>query len=143
MNYYASMAGVGVKAREKGEPQPGRARMSAAAIPLGDVGDAVWQQHLMPPLDVVVEIARFRLALGELAAVQPGEILATGVRIGERVHLHRVERLVDERAALVVAVVGREAIDPARKEPVDVSRRYKVLGLVANQVGVRDADRRD
>ena len=39
------------------------------------------------PLDIGLEIARFRLTLGELERVQPGDVLTTGRRIGEYVTL--------------------------------------------------------
>lgn len=39
------------------------------------------------PLELQVEIARFSLSLGELQRLQPGDVLVTGRRIGERVSL--------------------------------------------------------
>jgi len=46
------------------------------------------------PVDVVVELARVALPLGELAALRPGEVLVTGRSLGERVTLRVGERIL-------------------------------------------------
>lgn len=46
------------------------------------------------PVDVVVELARVALPLGELAALRPGEVLITGRSLGERVTLRVGERIL-------------------------------------------------
>jgi len=46
------------------------------------------------PIEVAVEIARFTLALEEIGALRPGEILSTGCPIGERVTLRVGGRVV-------------------------------------------------
>lgn len=57
-----------------------------AAQVLQSMGDA--------PIELVVELARFEMPLGELAALRPGEVLSTGRAIGERVILRAGERLI-------------------------------------------------
>jgi len=44
------------------------------------------------PVEVSVEIARFKLPLGELSSLQPGEILATGRAVGDHVVLRAGEQ---------------------------------------------------
>ncbi|MFW6067468.1 MAG: type III secretion system cytoplasmic ring protein SctQ, partial [Myxococcota bacterium] len=46
------------------------------------------------PVEVTVELARFTMALEELAAVQPGEVLVTGRAVGERVVLRAGDRAI-------------------------------------------------
>lgn len=46
------------------------------------------------PVELVVELARFELPLAELAGLAPGEVLATGRALGERVLLRAGERVV-------------------------------------------------
>lgn len=46
------------------------------------------------PVDVVVEVARIAMPLGELAALRPGEVLVTGRALGERVTLRVGERTI-------------------------------------------------
>ena len=46
------------------------------------------------PVELVVELARIDLSLSELAAVRPGEVLATGRAIGEHVVLRAGERVI-------------------------------------------------
>ena len=58
-------------------------RMEAA---LKAAGDAT--------VELVVELARFEVPLGDLAAVRPGEVLATGKAIGERITLRAGERAI-------------------------------------------------
>ncbi|UJR85915.1 FliM/FliN family flagellar motor switch protein [Sandaracinus amylolyticus] len=50
------------------------------------VGDA--------PVELVVELARFEMPLAEIAALRPGEVLATGRALGERVVLRAGERTI-------------------------------------------------
>ncbi|MCS6799030.1 MAG: FliM/FliN family flagellar motor switch protein [Myxococcota bacterium] len=61
-----------------------------AADPDGDllalVGDA--------PVELVVELARFRMPIEELATLAPGAIVATGTGIGETVTLRAADRAV-------------------------------------------------
>lgn len=53
---------------------------------LEQVGDA--------PVEISVELARFTLPLEELGALRPGEVVATGRAVGERVTLRAGERAV-------------------------------------------------
>ena len=46
------------------------------------------------PIDLVVELARIRIPLAELAALRPGEVLATGRALGERVTLRAGDRAI-------------------------------------------------
>ena len=46
------------------------------------------------PVELVVELARIDLSLSELAALRPGEVLATGRAIGEHVVLRAGERVI-------------------------------------------------
>lgn len=46
------------------------------------------------PIDVVVELARVTMPLAELAALRPGEVLATGRALGERVTLRAGDRTI-------------------------------------------------
>ena len=46
------------------------------------------------PVELVVELARIELSLSELAALRPGEVLATGRAIGEHVVLRAGERVI-------------------------------------------------
>ncbi len=46
------------------------------------------------PVEVTVELARFRMPLEELGALRPGEIVATGRAIGERVTVRAGERAI-------------------------------------------------
>jgi type III secretion system YscQ/HrcQ family protein len=47
-------------------------------------------------LELGVEVARFTLTLAELQRLQPGDVLTTGRRIGERVHVRVAGRLFAE-----------------------------------------------
>ena len=46
------------------------------------------------PIQLSVELARFTMPLAELAALQPGEVVASGVRIGEAAKLRTSERAI-------------------------------------------------
>jgi type III secretion system YscQ/HrcQ family protein len=46
------------------------------------------------PVEVVVELARFEMPLAEIAALRPGEVLATGRAIGSRVVLRAGDRSI-------------------------------------------------
>ncbi len=46
------------------------------------------------PVTLSVELARFSLPLGELAALSPGEVVRTGAPVGERVHLCAGDRVL-------------------------------------------------
>ncbi|MCG8554246.1 MAG: type III secretion system cytoplasmic ring protein SctQ [Proteobacteria bacterium] len=70
------------------------------------------------PIELRVELARFHLTLAELAALQPGQVLSTGRRIGEHVVLRAgpaamaTGELVDIEGEVGVRIV-RVAEDPA------------------------------
>lgn len=71
------------EARTKGRPM---SESESRHDPIALAGDA--------PVELTVELARFTLTLEELARVRPGEVLATGRRIGERIALRAGERTV-------------------------------------------------
>lgn len=59
-----------------------------APATLTDLGDA--------PVEVAVELGRLRLSLAQLTALRPGELLSTGVPIGERVRLRAGDTILGE-----------------------------------------------
>jgi type III secretion system YscQ/HrcQ family protein len=66
------------------------------------------------PIELVVELARFEVPLGELAALAPGAVLGTGRAIGERVTLRAGDRalalgeLVDIEGEVGVRILAVE-----------------------------------
>jgi flagellar motor switch/type III secretory pathway protein FliN len=48
------------------------------------------------PIDLAIELARFRLTVNELGALRVGDVLRTGAAIGERVRLRAGETIVAE-----------------------------------------------
>ncbi|AKF10679.1 FliM/FliN family flagellar motor switch protein [Sandaracinus amylolyticus] len=74
-----------VRRREE-EVEMAQEESGATARMLEAVGDA--------PVELVVELARFEMPLAELAALRPGEVLATGRALGERVVLRAGERTI-------------------------------------------------
>lgn len=72
--------GEGRREREMDDGEDGAAEV------LARVGDA--------PVEVSVEVARFRLSLDDLAALHAGEIVRTGRRVGDRVVLRAADRAV-------------------------------------------------
>ena len=69
-------------------PQEGTRAMQDEGVTetMDRIGDA--------PVFIAVELARFRLSVDELAKVRPGEVLGTGVKLGERVALRVGDKIV-------------------------------------------------
>jgi flagellar motor switch protein FliM len=92
--------GFEVTSSEPGTASPtGRARVVADRTPeekkapmddktLESVGDA--------PIELTIEIARFAMTLEEVSKLQPGEVLAAGRAVGERVVLRAGEKRIAE-----------------------------------------------
>lgn len=53
---------------------------------LATVGDA--------PIELSIEVARFAMTLDELARLRPGEVLASGQALGEKVTLRAGDRAI-------------------------------------------------
>jgi flagellar motor switch/type III secretory pathway protein FliN len=116
---------------EGGEAISAIARADRCAVPIGrakeiEVDERSEQELLQAtadaPVEVSVEIARFELKLEQLASIAPGEVIVSGVRIGERAvlragkHVIALGELVDVDGEIGVRVLERlEARSPATR----------------------------
>ncbi|HJK98315.1 MAG TPA: FliM/FliN family flagellar motor switch protein [Polyangiaceae bacterium LLY-WYZ-14_1] len=72
---------------------------TASSPPAGSDDPAIPPRELLStvaeaPVEVAIELARFRLPLGELLSARPGEVLASGVEVGSQVRLTIGDRLI-------------------------------------------------
>jgi len=81
----------------------------------GQSADATLEALADAPIEIVVELGRCSLSLGELSALRPGEVVLSGQRVGGTVTLRAGDRAVASGELVdVEGEVGVRLTDVAR-----------------------------